>query len=64
LIEIDRLSFNDQPSVSQLSSEQEQVQPYIEMSITMGRWVNGGNDFLLQPRNRGEMGRDDQFSLL
>ena len=33
------------------------------MSVTVGRWINGGNDFSLQPRNHGEMGRDDQFSI-
>lgn len=64
MIEIDRLSFNVHQSVYQLFSEQEPVQTYIEMSVTMGRWINGGNDFLLQPRNRGEMGQDDQFSIL
>lgn len=34
-----------------------------KFNVTVGRWINGGNDFLLQPRNHEEMGRDDQFSI-
>jgi hypothetical protein len=34
-----------------------------KFNVTVGRWINRGNVFLLQPRNHGEMGRDDQFSI-